>query len=176
MDLYSFYKTVHILSSTVLFGTGLGTAFHMWRADRTGDVRVIANAARQTVLADWLFTAPAVIIQPLTGFLLIYEAGYALDEAWIMLSLGLYVLIGACWLPVVWIMLSLGLYVLIGACWLPVVWLQIRMRNLAAAALDDGAEPPPLYRRYMRLWFALGWPAFLSVIAIFALMVFRPES
>ena len=156
MDLYAFYKTVHILSSTVLFGTGLGTAFHMWRADRTGDVRVIANAARQTVLADWLFTAPAVIIQPLTGFLLIYEAGYALDEAWIMLSL--------------------GLYVLIGACWLPVVWLQIRMRNLAAAALDDGAEPPPLYRRYMRLWFALGWPAFLSVIAIFALMVFRPES
>ena len=154
MDLYSLYKTVHILSSTVLFGTGLGTAFHMWRADRTGDVRVIANAARQTVLADWLFTAPAVIIQPLTGFLLIYEAGYALDEAWIMLSL--------------------GLYVLIGACWLPVVWLQIRMRNLAAAALDDGAEPPPLYRRYMRLWFALGWPAFLSVIAIFALMVFRP--
>ena len=156
MDLYAFYKTVHILSSTVLFGTGLGTTFHMWRADRTGDVRVIANAARQTVLADWLFTAPAVIIQPLTGFLLIYEAGYALDEAWIMLSL--------------------GLYVLIGACWLPVVWLQIRMRNLAAAALDDGAEPPPLYRRYMRLWFALGWPAFLSVIAIFALMVFRPES
>ncbi len=154
MDLYSLYKTVHILSSTVLFGTGLGTAFHMWRADRTGDVRVIANAARQTVLADWLFTAPAVIVQPLTGFLLIYEAGYALNEAWIMLSL--------------------GLYVLIGACWLPVVWLQIRMRNLAAAALDDGAKPPPLYRRYMRLWFALGWPAFLSVIAIFALMVFRP--
>ena len=154
MDLYSLYKTVHILSSTVLFGTGLGTAFHMWRADRTGDVRVIANAARQTVLADWLFTAPAVIIQPLTGFLLMYEAGYALDEAWIMLSL--------------------GLYVLIGACWLPVVWLQIRMRDLAAAALDNGAEPPPLYRHYMRLWFALGWPAFLSVIAIFALMVFRP--
>lgn len=154
-DLYSLYKTVHILSATVLFGTGLGTAFHMWRADRTGDVRVIAAAARQTVLADWLFTAPAVIIQPLTGFLLIYEAGYALDEAWIMLSL--------------------GLYVLIGICWLPVVWLQIRMRDLAAAALNDGAGLPPLYRRYMRLWLALGWPAFLSVIAIFALMVFRPE-
>ena len=154
MDLFSLYKTIHILSATVLFGTGLGTAFHMWRADRTGDVRVIANAARQTVLADWLFTTPAVIIQPLTGFLLMFEAGYALDEAWIMLSL--------------------ALYVVTGACWLPVVWLQARMRDLAVAALDDGAELPPLYRRYMRIWFALGWPAFLSVVAIFALMVFRP--
>lgn len=154
MDLYPLYKTVHILSSTVLFGTGLGTAFHMWRADRTGDLRVIAAAARQTVLADWLFTTPAVIVQPLTGFLLIFEAGYALNEGWIMLSL--------------------ALYAVTGACWLPVVWLQIRVRDLAAAALDDGAGLPPLYRRYMRIWFALGWPAFLSVVAIFALMVFRP--
>ena len=154
MDLYPLYKIIHILSSTLLFGTGLGTAFHMWRADRTGDLRVIANAARQTVLADWLFTAPAVIIQPLTGLLLMFEAGYALDEAWIMLSL--------------------GLYVLVGACWLPVVWLQIRMRDMAVAALSDDTPLPPRYRRYKRIWFALGWPAFLSVIAIFALMVFRP--
>lgn len=154
MDLYPLYKIIHILSSTLLFGTGLGTAFHMWRADRTGDLRVIANAARQTVLADWLFTAPAVIVQPLTGLLLMFEAGYALDEAWIMLSL--------------------GLYVLVGACWLPVVWLQIRMRDMAVAALSDDTPLPPRYRRYKRIWFALGWPAFLSVIAIFALMVFRP--
>lgn len=156
MDLYPLYKTIHILGSTVLFGTGLGTAFHMWRADRSGDLRVIAAAARQTVLADWLFTTPAVIIQPLTGFLLLFEAGYALDEGWVMLSL--------------------ALYAVTGACWLPVVWLQIRVRDMALAALADGAELPPLYRRYMRLWFALGWPAFLSVIAIFTLMVFRPVS
>lgn len=153
--LYILYKTIHILSATILFGTGLGTAFHMWRADRTGDLRVIATAARQTVLADWLFTTPAVIIQPLTGILLLFEAGYSLDEGWIILSL--------------------VLYALTGACWLPVVWLQIRARDLALTALRDGKGLPPLYRRYMRIWFALGWPAFLSVIAIFTLMIIRPE-
>lgn len=153
-DPYLLYKTVHILSSTVLFGTGLGTAFHMWRADATGDVRVIAAAARQTVLADWLFTAPAVVLQPVTGLMLVAQTGYALDEGWILLSL--------------------GLYALAGACWLPVVWLQIRMRDMALIALANDGAMSPLYRRYMRLWFALGWPAFLSVVAIFFLMVFRP--
>lgn len=156
MDLYPLYKIIHILSSTLLFGTGLGTAFHMWRADRTGDVRVIANAARQTALADWHFTTSAVIVQPLTGFLLIYEANYGFDETWILLSL--------------------ALYAITGACWLPVVWLQIRMRDMATAADGAGAPLPPLYHRYMRIWFALGWPAFLSVIGIFALMVYRPEA
>lgn len=155
IDAYLLYKTVHILSSTLLFGTGLGTAFHMWRADATGDIRVIAAAARQTVSADWLFTAPAVVVQPVTGLLLMAEAGYALDEGWILLTL--------------------GLYVLTGACWLPVVWLQIRMRDMALIALKEGNSLPLLYRRYMRLWFALGWPAFLSVIAILFLMVFRPS-
>lgn len=153
--LYMLYKTIHIISATVLFGTGLGTAFHMWRADRTGSVRVIAAAARQTVLADWLFTTPAVIIQPVSGFLLLFEAGYALNEDWVILSL--------------------ALYAVTGVCWLPVVWLQIRVRNMALAALDGGTALSPLYRRYMRIWFALGWPAFLSVIAIFTLMVFRPD-
>ena len=153
--LYMLYKTIHILSATVLFGTGLGTAFHMWRADRTGSVRIIAAAARQTVLADWLFTTPAVIIQPVSGFLLLFEAGYALNEGWVILSL--------------------ALYAVTGVCWLPVVWLQIRVRDMALAALDGGAALPPLYRRYMRIWFALGWPAFLSVIAIITLMVFRPD-
>lgn len=155
MDFYLLYKIVHILGSTLLFGTGLGTAFHMWRADRTGDPRVIAAAARQTVLADWLFTAPAVIVQPLTGFLLLFEAGYALNEHWVILSL--------------------ALYAVAGACWLPVVWLQIRVRDMALAALDEGTALPPLYRRHMRIWIALGWPAFLSMIAIFTLMVFRPD-
>lgn len=153
-DSYLLYKTLHILSSTLLFGTGLGTAFHMWRADATGDVRVIAAAARQTVLADWLFTTPAVIAQPLTGLMLMNEMGYGFGEGWIWLSL--------------------GLYVLTGACWLPVVWLQLRMRDMAAAALRDGTALPPLYRRHMRVWFALGWPAFLAVVAIYALMVYRP--
>lgn len=155
MDAYLLLKTIHILSATILFGTGLGTAFHMWRADRMGDLAVIAAATRQTVLADWMFTMPAVIVQPLTGFLLLFEAGYGLDEGWVVLSL--------------------VLYVVTGACWLPVVWLQIRMRDMAAEAQASSGALPPLYRRYMRIWFALGWPAFGAVTAIFFLMVFRPD-
>jgi uncharacterized membrane protein len=154
MDAYLLLKAIHIISAAVLFGTGLGIAFFMWRADRSGDVAAIAATARQVVLADWLFTAPAVIVQPVTGYLLAIEAGYALNERWLLLSA--------------------GLYVLTGACWLPVVWLQFRMKTLAEAARDQHAPLPAAYRRAMRLWFALGWPAFGAVIAIFFLMVFRP--
>jgi uncharacterized membrane protein len=154
MMLYEIVKTVHILSATVLFGTGLGTAWFMRRADRSGDAVTIAATARSVVLADWLFTLQAVILQPLSGFWLMDMVGYASTESWL-----------------IW---TYGLYLLAGACWLPVVWLQIRMRDLAAAAVADGAPLPVLYRRYARTWFALGWPAFTAVILIVYLMVAKP--
>lgn len=151
MMLYEIVKTVHILSATVLFGTGLGTAWFMWRADRSGDAAVVVAAARNVVLADWLFTTPAIILQPLSGLWLILLAGYSPAETWLL-----------------W---TYGLYLLAGACWLPVVWLQIRMRDLAAMAAASGAPLSARYRRYARLWFALGWPAFIAVILIVYLMV-----
>ena len=154
MDSYLLLRLVHILSAAILLGTGLGTAFFMWRANRTGDIAAIAVTARHVVLADWLFTAPAVLVQPITGFLLLREAGWELTEGWILLSL--------------------VLYAITGACWLPVVWLQARMRDLAVESLAAGLQLPSLYHRYMRIWFALGWPAFASVLAIFALMVIKP--
>ncbi len=148
-------RLVHILSAAVLFGTGLGTAYFMWRADRSGDIAAIAVTAGHVVTADYLFTAPAVVIQPLSGFAMAERLGYAFDEAWLLLAI--------------------ALYVLVGACWLPVVWLQVRVRDLARAARAGGRDLPPEYHRAMRLWFVLGWPAFISVIAIFALMVFKPD-
>lgn len=154
MTLYEIVKTVHILSAAVLFGTGLGTAWFMWRSDRSGDAADVAATAREVVLADWLFTAPAVILQPLSGFWLVSLAGYSPTETWL-----------------VW---TYGLYLLAGACWLPVVWLQIRMRDLAVMAGASGAPLPALYRRYARLWLALGWPAFTAVILIVYLMVAKP--
>jgi uncharacterized membrane protein len=152
---YFWIKTVHILSATLLFGTGLGTAFHMWLAHLTRDPRVIAAAARSTVRADFLFTTPAVIVQPVTGALLIENAGFSPDEPWLV---AVY-----------------ALYALAGACWLPVVWLQIRARDLASAAAASGGPLPPQYHRCMQLWFALGWPAFAAVLAIFWLMTAKPE-
>jgi uncharacterized membrane protein len=154
MNAYEIVKTLHIVSAAVLFGTGLGTAFFMWRADRSGEVEIVALAARHTVLADWLFTAPTVVFQPLSGLWLAWQAGIGLSESWL-----------------VW---TYGLYALAAACWLPVVWLQLRMRDLSAEAARTGTQLPPAYRRYMGLWFRLGWPAFLSVLAIFYLMVAKP--
>ena len=155
MNEYQLIKLIHIISSTLLFGTGLGTAFHFWRAHRTGDPRIIASAARTTVLADWLFTLPAVIVQPLTGW-------------WLMQQLQLS------W-STPWIVAALILYAVAGACWLPVVWLQMRLRDLAAGA-DRGQGPLPAeYHRLYRLWFLLGWPAFAAVLAIFVLMIARPS-
>lgn len=147
---YLHIKWVHILSSTLLFGTGLGTAFFMWRADVSGNVAVIASVSKSVVLADWLFTAPAVIIQPLSGYFLMQILGLGFDVAWIFYSL--------------------LLFILIGCCWLPVVWLQWKVSQITQSC----EALPHSYQIYMRCWYALGWPAFIAVLAIFYLMVVRP--
>ena len=147
-------KLIHILGAAVLFGTGLGIAFFMWMAHRTGDAATIAQTARIVVVADAMFTATAVIVQPLSGVLLAWSIGYSLWEPWIVVSL--------------------ALYAFVGLCWLPVVWIQIELRNLALLAVRDRAQLPPRYHRLFRVWFTLGWPAFVGVIVIFALMMWKP--
>lgn len=154
MDLYFVIKTIHIISSTILFGTGLGTAFFFFRSHFTDNLQAKFYAARTTVLADYLFTAPAVIVQPLTGFWLISKGGY--DPM------------------ALWLTRTYGLYILAGLCWLPVVWIQIRLKKMLKAALDTGAPLPDEYHRLFRIWFLLGWPAFLSLVAVFFLMVMKP--
>lgn len=151
---YLCLKWAHVVSSTVLFGMGAGIAFFFLRAHRTGDVRVIAAVSRDVVLADGVFTASAVVAQPITGFLMVWLGGYPLS------------------LP--WVWLSLVLYAVVGCCWLPVVWLQIRMRDLAIAAAANGTALPPVYFRYYWWWFGLGWPAFAGVLVIFWLMLAKP--
>ncbi len=152
---YQCLLLVHILSATLLFGTGLGTAFHGWMAHRSRDLRAIAVVSRNVVLADWLFTAPAVVVQPVTGVWMARLDGFPLKTGWLVLAV--------------------VLYFLVGACWLPVVWLQIRLRRLALQAEHDGGGLPPRYFTYAGWWFVLGWPAFTAVIGIFYLMVFKPQ-
>lgn len=152
--LYLSLKWLHILSATVLVGVGFGTAFYKWMVDRSGEVRAIAYMSRLVVLADWLFTTPAIILQPLTGLWMLQIAGYPLSSTWILATL--------------------LLYALAGACWLPVVWLQYRMRALAQAAAAAEQALPGAYWRYARIWFWLGMPAFAAMLAIYALMVFKP--
>lgn len=154
-SVYQALEFVHIVSSTLLFGTGLGTAFALWHAHRTRDARVIAAVAQGAVRADWVFTTPAVVVQPATGAALVVLHGFPWSTPWLAAAL--------------------LLYVLVGACWIPVVWLQIRMRDLAREAAGGGTPLPPLYHRCYRIWFALGWPAFAGVLAIFWLMIFKPS-
>lgn len=151
---YLWLKWAHVVSSTVLFGMGAGIAFFFLRAHRTADARIIAAVGREVVLADSIFTAAAVVTQPLTGIAMALLAGYPLSAPWLVASL--------------------ALYVFIGCCWLPVVWLQIRMRDLAVAAAAAGEPLPTLYHRYYRWWFGLGWPAFAGVLVVFYLMVAKP--
>jgi uncharacterized membrane protein len=154
MNAYLLLKTVHVVSAALLFGTGLGTAFFMWFTHRSGDVAAIARVARLTVLADVLFTAPAVVVQPLSGFALMRLAGYGEN------------------LP--WLQLAFVLYFIAGACWIPVVVLQRYARDLAIQAARDGTALPAAYQRAMRWWFALGWPAFAAVLTTYWLMVAKP--
>lgn len=152
--LFAVLKLVHVIGAAVLLGTGAGIAFFMLLAHRTGDAATVAAVARMVVIADFLFTAGAVALQPVTGVLLAREAGYDLDEGWILLSV--------------------LLYLVTGAFWLPVVWMQLRMRDLAAAAAAAGEALPAAYHRLFRCWFLSGFPAFAAVLAIFWLMIARP--
>lgn len=154
MSSYLLLKWLHILSSTVLFGTGLGIAFFQWMTWRSGNISAIARVTRLTVVADFVFTTPAVITQLLTGFALLH----ALSLPW----------------TTPWVSAALALYGLTGACWLPVVFIQIRLARIAAQADAALQALPPQFARQMWLWFILGWPAFLSVLAIFWLMVRKP--
>lgn len=155
MDSYLLVKLLHVLSSTVLFGTGLGTAFQGWMAGRSRDLDAMRVVNRNVVLADWIFTTPAAVIQPVTGVWLALQAGFSLTEGWLALAI--------------------ILYLVTGACWLPVVWLQVQMQAMAATAVATATPLPARYAKFARLWFLLGWPAFLSMIGIFYLMIVKPE-
>jgi len=155
MNLYLWIKTLHIVSSVVLVGTGFGSAFYLFMVHRSGSVAAQAVVSRLVVRADGWMTTPAVIVQPLSGFAMAHLAGWPLSTPWIALSL--------------------GLYAFAGACWLPVVALQIRMARLAADSSSRGdAVLPADYWRMARWWEGLGYPAFAAMLVVFALMVIKP--
>ncbi|MBQ4825342.1 DUF2269 domain-containing protein [Leisingera sp. HS039] len=155
MDVDLILRWLHVIGACVLLGTGAGIAFFMLMAHRTCDARLIAHTAGVVVLADLLFTATAVIAQPLTGGLLAWRLGWPFSEGWLALSL--------------------GLYVLTGAFWLPVIWIQLKLRDLARAAAAAGEELPARYQRLFAIWFSCGIPAFAAVLAIIWLMLARPD-
>lgn len=148
-------RWLHVIGATVLLGTGAGIAFFMLMAHRTRDAALIAHTASVVVIADYVFTATAVIVQPITGALLIWYVGWSWSEGWILAAF--------------------GLYVFVGLLWLPVVWMQVRMRGLAQSAASAATGLPRQYFSLFRLWFAFGIPAFLSVLAIIWLMVAKPS-
>ncbi len=153
--MYLLLKYIHILSSVVLVGTGFGTAFYMFFANRSRNIAVQAEVARLVVRADTWFTTPAVLIQPATGLGMVYLAGWPLSTPWIA-----------------W---SLVLFVFTGALWLPVVVLQLRMARMAAQAAQHGTALPAAYWRCARWWEALGYPAFVAMLVVFWLMVTKPS-
>lgn len=153
VDAYSLVKALHIISATVLFGTGIGTAFFFWSSRNSGDgARLFA--AQTTVRADFIFTLPAVVLQPVTGIALIELAGFGWANRWLVISY--------------------GLYLLAGLCWLPVVWIQHRMMRMLERKIAGGGFDESLFERLRRAWFLLGWPAFGGLIFVFYLMVAKP--
>ena len=150
-----FLKFLHIIGACVLLGTGAGIAFFMLIANRRGTAAEIAHVAGIVVLADFLFTATAVIVQPVTGWMLARAAGWPLTEPWILLSL--------------------GLYIMIGLFWLPVVWIQMQLHHMAQSAAASGTGLPDRYNRLYRIWLICGFPAFAAVMAILWLMISKPD-
>lgn len=159
MDPYLLAKWAHILSSTVLFGTGIGTAFQMvwamWMYRRDERVETVHSVASGVVVADWIFTTPAGIIQPLTGLWLIHLQGWSLTEPWLLASY--------------------ALYLLAFLAWAPVAFLQIRIRDMAHDALETQSALPQRAVKAFKVWFLLGWPAFIGLVGVFWLMVTKPS-
>jgi uncharacterized membrane protein len=151
---YLVVKWIHIVSSTVLFGTGLGSAFYMFFASQTRDPRVIATVVKYVVIADWLFTMPTVLLQPASGLYMVHRAGFQLTSTWL-----------------IW---SIALFLLAGAAWLPVIWMQIRMRDMAQDAVRRDQPLPARYWQFLRWWVALGIIAFVALVVVFFLMVVKP--
>ena len=151
---YIVVKWLHVLSSTILFGTGIGSAYYMFFTSLSGDARSVARVVGLVVVADWVFTLTTIVLQPVTGLILAHLAQIPLTSRWIL-----------------W---STVLYFVAGACWIPVVMIQIRMHRLARAAAADDAPLPDAYRRLFRWWTALGVPAFVALVIVFYLMVAKP--
>ncbi|SMP22918.1 DUF2269 family protein [Shimia sagamensis] len=147
-------RFAHVLGATVLLGTGAGIAFFMVLSHRSRDPVLIAHVAGIVVIADTVFTATAALLQPITGTLLAWQLGWSLREPWLLLSL--------------------ILYVVVGAFWLPVVWIQLQMRNLARTARDKQTPLPSRFFTLYRIWFACGFPAFFAVMGIVWLMLMKP--
>jgi uncharacterized membrane protein len=154
MDLYLLIKTLHVISATIVFGTGIGIASLMFFGHRRGSIQERAFAARMTVKADFLFTLPSVIFQPISGAWLIWQGGARWDDHWLVLTY--------------------GLYLLAAACWVPVVLIQMRMKAMIEARLRGEAFDGASYERLFRIWIALGWPAFGSLVVVYWLMVAKP--
>jgi uncharacterized membrane protein len=155
MNLYLLVKWLHIVSSVLMVGTGLGSAFYLFFANRSGSVAAQAVVSRLVVRADWWFTTPTVVLQPATGLLLAHWAGWPV-------------------LTTPWLLASVVLYAVAGACWVPVVLIQFRLRDLAEAAHRHSTDLPADYARLQRWWEALGYPAFAAMAVVFFLMVNKP--
>lgn len=154
MNTYLVIKWLHILSSVLMVGTGFGSAFYMFFANRSGSLAAQAVVSRLVVRADWWFTTPAVIFQPLSGLWLAYQAGWPWTAPWLMLSL--------------------GLYAIAGMCWLPVVVMQINMAKMADHAHSQNTPLPDAYWRKSKQWETLGYPAFIAMLVVYFLMVYKP--
>lgn len=155
VDLLILARWLHVIGACVLLGTGAGIAFFMLMAHRTRDPKLIAHVAQTVVVADFVFTTSAVIVQPLTGWWLARQIGWPLSEPWLVAAL--------------------ALYVMVGLFWLPVVWIQMELLRLALASVETASPLPPRYYRLFRIWFACGFPAFFGVLAIVWLMLARPQ-
>jgi len=153
-NVYSWIKTAHIISATILLGMGFGSAFFKLQVDRSGNLDAIVFASKTVVRLDWLFTAPAVVVQLGTGLAMVQLGGYALTEAWLMFAL--------------------GFFLLTGCCWIPAVYIQLRCRDLALQAAQSGRALPSEYIRLSQIWFWLGVVGFTSVWILVGLMVMKP--
>lgn len=153
MSLYEILKLIHVLSATLILGTGLGTAYFLWMAHLSGDIHTLRKTAHHAILADWIFTTPAVVVQPITGVLLMNQLGWSFQSFWFITVV--------------------VLYLVVGACWIPVVFIQYRLRRFAEQVAAF-SELPREYFTTVRIWISLGVPAFVGVLALYVLMIFKP--
>ncbi len=145
---YFLLKLIHILSATLMIGTGLGSAFYLYLTYKKSAVQTVKEVLNFVILADTIFTTPSVIIQLITG---------------IMLS----DLLGLLYTDWFWLVLAVSVIVLV--LWLRAAFIQFKLKKL----LEEENKLSPKFHHLMNIWFILGVPSFGGAIYLYYLMVYR---
>ena len=156
IDVILALKFVHVLFAAIMFGAWLAAACFMVFARRSGNTSVVALVSLFVVRIELFVVAPAMVLQPITGFPL--EAVIGLSNV-----------------DNFWIDSSIVLYAIVVLAWLGALRVEFVIRRMARQASLGGTKLGKDYRRLFRIWSGLAALIFAGLVLLYLLMIWQPR-